>query len=73
MRRVVVVAGAALFLLAGGDSVRLVAPDGTVIDAFPYGPSPKDCSWIRLPDGGAWEKATTKEPTPGKPNGVQGP
>jgi len=57
----------------GGDSVRLIAPDGTVIDAFSYGPSRKDESWIRLPDGGAWEKGMSTKPTPGKPNMKPGP
>lgn len=45
-----------------GDDVRLVAPDGTVVDKFTYTSSVNDRSWARLPDGGPW--MTTMDPTP---------
>lgn len=36
------------------DSVRLLRPDGTVVDSFPYSSTVKDRTYGRLPDGGAW-------------------
>ena len=45
-----------------GDDVRLVAPDGVVVDKFTYTSSANDRSWARLPNGGPW--MTTMDPTP---------
>ena len=45
-----------------GDDVRLVAPDGVVVDTFTYTSSANDSSWTRMPDGGPW--MTTMDPTP---------
>jgi hypothetical protein len=50
-----------------GDSVRLLAPDGTVVDEWVYDRDPGDnVSWVRLPDGGAWHGRGW--PTPGASN-----
>jgi hypothetical protein len=50
-----------------GDSVRLLAPDGSVVDEWAFGSDPGDnVSWARLPDGGAWHGRGL--PTPGGSN-----
>jgi hypothetical protein len=54
----------------GGDSVRLLKPDGRTADSHFYGVVlASDRTWCRLPDGkGAW--AFTCRPTPGRPNAL---
>ncbi|NOZ28797.1 MAG: hypothetical protein GXP39_12195 [Chloroflexi bacterium] len=49
------------------DQVRLLAPDGTVVDAFAYEDPPPDGSFSRSVDGvGPW--VTDYPPSPGGPN-----
>jgi hypothetical protein len=57
-----------LALNNGGDSLRLIHPNGTLIDFFAYGHSPGyDECWCRLPDGGAnWSDDCG--PSPNAPN-----
>jgi len=52
----------------GGDTVRLIKPDGHTADIYTYPVvSASDRSWCRLPDGnGAW--GFVCRPTPGRPN-----
>ena len=52
----------------GGDTVRLLKPDGRTADIFTYPVvTSMDRTWCRLPDGsGTWAFAC--RPTPGKPN-----
>lgn len=52
----------------GGDSVRLLAADGALVDQFDYGNSAYDKSWARMPDGGPWSAIMDATPTPGGPN-----
>jgi hypothetical protein len=61
-----------LFLSDGGDSVRLLRPDGSTADSHYYSiVTIFDRAWCRLPDGtGAWAFAC--RPTPGRPNAIAG-
>jgi hypothetical protein len=56
----------------GGDSVRLLKPDGRTADLHNYPVvMAADQTWCRLPDGnGGW--GFTCRPTPGRPNAVRG-
>jgi len=57
-----------LTLNNGGDSVRLLAPDESIVDGTEFARSSPDASWARSPDGGAeWSDALP--PSPGAPNG----
>jgi len=57
------------FLNNGGDDVRLLSPDQTVVlDTYTYKSSADDMSWCRQPDGGTW-LPTQCEPTLGATNG----
>ncbi len=53
----------------GGDTVRLISPDGNIVDAFTYPRTPRTdgTSWARTEDG-AGEWCDLCVPTPGKPN-----
>jgi hypothetical protein len=54
----------------GGDTVRLLKPDGRTADLHNYAVvAASDRTWCRLPDGnGAW--AFVCRPTPGRPNSL---
>ena len=54
-------------LSAGGESIVLRAPDGTLIDAVDFGPQDLDQSRGRSPDGGS-SLVDQRMPTPGKVN-----
>lgn len=54
----------------GGDTVRLLGPDGVEVDTASYTRAAPDASWARSPDGGEWADALT--PSPGGPNGQGG-
>jgi hypothetical protein len=56
----------------GGDTVRLLKPDGHTADLHNYAVvTASDRTWCRLPDGsGAW--AFMCRPTPGRPNALIG-
>ena len=54
--------------LRGGDDVRLLDKSGVEIDKYTYGNSAYDKSWIRLPNGGAWQTSISSTPTPGASN-----
>ena len=50
-----------------GDRVRLLGPDGVLLDGFAYTAAPGDRSWSRTVDGGGgW--TLDYPPTPGRPN-----
>ncbi len=51
-----------------GDTLRLVAPDGTITNeaSYPGGDVPKGKTWARQPDGSG--PFAPSDPTPGKPN-----
>ncbi|MEJ5200531.1 MAG: lamin tail domain-containing protein, partial [Anaerolineae bacterium] len=50
-----------------GDTLRLLAPDGQVVDAFTYARAHPDRSFARMVDGiGAWTESYP--PSPGQPN-----
>ena len=51
----------------GGSTVRLLRPDGRIVDAYTY-PVVEipERTWCRLPDGGGWGFAC--RPSPGQPN-----
>ena len=51
-----------------GDDVRLVAPDGALVDKFTYTSSANDRSWARMPDGGPWMMTMDTTPTRGAAN-----
>lgn len=51
-----------------GDDVTLSSASGTQIDKYTYGSSSYDKSWIRLPDGGAWQSTMSSTPTKGALN-----
>ncbi len=51
-----------------GDDVRLLKPDGTLIDMFSYGSTTYGQSWYRVSDGAAWALTTTDAPTPNASN-----
>ena len=51
-----------------GDDVRLLDKTGVEIDKYTYGNSTYDKSWIRLPNGGAWQITMSNTPTPGASN-----
>jgi hypothetical protein len=57
-------AGSSFALNNGGDSLRLLRPDGSLADSFGYDHSPGyDVSWCRLPDGGPdWSDACAPSP-----------
>jgi hypothetical protein len=48
-----------------GDTVRLLAPEGTVVDAITFGPLAPNASYSRGEDG-TWH--TDWPPSPGRPN-----
>lgn len=53
----------------GGDDVRLLSPDQSVVlDSFSYSASSDDMSWCRQPDGGDWYSLEC-EPSLGSTNG----
>ena len=55
-----------------GDEIRLLAPDGRLVDATTYGASRPDESWARLPEGeGTWRPDLP--PSPGRANGLAPP
>ncbi|WP_202081678.1 lamin tail domain-containing protein [Caldalkalibacillus salinus] len=47
-----------------GDDAYLIAPNGTIVDAYSYTSSENDHSWYRTSDGGEW--SNTMDPTPTK-------
>lgn len=50
-----------------GDSVRLLTPDGRLVDEMAFSRNPGvNVSWARVPDGGAWALVTA--PSPGASN-----
>ena len=51
-----------------GDDVRLLDKTGVEIDKYTYGNSAYDKSWIRSPNGGAWQTTLSSTPTPGASN-----
>lgn len=51
-----------------GDDVRLIKPDGTVIDQVTYSSSSYDQSWYRETDGGIWSVSQDSTPTPNADN-----
>lgn len=51
-----------------GDDVRLLKPDGTLVDTFTYGSATSNTSWARLPDAGAWSGTQRSAPTIGSSN-----
>ncbi len=54
----------------GGDSVRLLAPDGRLVDECVYGGAARaGVSWARVPDGGAW--TSQGAPSPGGSNSAR--
>ena len=56
-----------------GDDVNLIATDGvTVIDHYTYASTGYDVSWYRFPDGGPWQTTTTRSPTKGSSNTLNG-
>ena len=63
-----------LLLSDGGDGVRLLRPNGTLMDAYNYFVVNRpDQSFCRLPDnGGADDWNTNCFPTPGLPNSLSG-
>jgi hypothetical protein len=69
-RQIVVLYGSqtGISLSDGGDGVRLIRPNGQIVDAFDYPVvEAADRSWCRLPDGnGIWTWGCW--PTPGRPN-----
>ena len=46
-----------------GDNVRLISPQGELVNIFHYGPSEKDKSWSRITDGGQWSTTMRGSPT----------
>ncbi len=50
---------------SGGDTVRLLAPDGSVLDEYAYPSAAYDQAWAR-DEGGAWHEDWL--PSPGEPN-----
>ncbi len=51
----------------GGDTVRLIAADGSLRDSHSYSSNPgTDIPWSRFPDGGTWR--TDLPQSPGQPN-----
>ena len=60
-----------LSLNNGGDSARLVQPDGAPADVIDFGASAPDAGWARDPDGtGGWTDRLN--PSPGQTNGDTG-
>lgn len=55
-------------LSAGGETIRLSAPDGTVLDQVIFGPQPQDLSVGRWPDGSAPPFRQLVAPSPAGPN-----
>lgn len=51
-----------------GDQVRLLAPDGKLIDSLSYSTTEADKSYIRLPDGKDWYFLMSLTPTKGIEN-----
>lgn len=51
-----------------GESLRLTAPDGTLIDHVDFGPQTTDVSQGRWPDAGPVPLAPLRRPTPAAPN-----
>jgi hypothetical protein len=52
----------------GGDTVRLIRPDGAIADAYTYPVvGATDRTWCRLPDG-TYKWGFVCSPTPGRPN-----
>lgn len=51
-----------------GDDVRLLDKSGAEIDKYTYGNSAYNKSWIRLPNGGAWQTTMSSTPTPAAAN-----
>lgn len=50
-----------------GDEVRLLGPDGAIVDAFAFDTTDRDQAWSRSVDGsGIW--TNTYPPSPGQPN-----
>ncbi len=50
---------------SGGDTVRLLAPDGSILDEYEYRSAAYDQAWAR-DEGGAWHEDWL--PSPGEPN-----
>ncbi|MFV9505236.1 MAG: lamin tail domain-containing protein, partial [Oscillochloridaceae bacterium umkhey_bin13] len=50
----------------GGDTVRLLAPDGSLVDSFSYTSSHTDRSFARVMPMGAWQ--ANQIPSPGQPH-----